>query len=270
MMLIMRMHMADEIIFDVTGDVASITLNRPAVGNAINLDMARALFTAAVRCDQDTGIRAVVLTGAGRMFCAGGDVVSMKEAGDDAGSFLSELAGTLHMATMRLARMSKPLLCLVNGPAAGAGLGMALMGDVVVASRSAHFTAAYSAIGLTPDAGLTWLLPRLIGLRKTQEMLILNQRVDATEALAIGLVSRLVDGDALGAEGALLAEQLAQAPTAAVGVVRALLLESFETGLETTLEREVRAISAAAAGHEGREGVAAFSERRPVRFRDLT
>ncbi len=257
--------MTDEVLLTRDGAVATITLNRPDAFNAINIPLARGLLEAALAVDQDDAVRCVVLTGAGRMFCAGGDIGLMQEAGDKAGAALSELAGVLHMATSRLARMNKPLLCAVNGPAAGAGLGMAIMGDIVIAGASAHFTPGYPGIGLTPDGGATWLLPRLIGLRRTQEMLLTNQRISAEEGARIGLITRMVDDAALMEEAMATAGKLAQAATGAIGTVRAQLLASYGAGLEAQLEIEARGISAAAAGADGREGVAAFLEkRRPV------
>jgi len=128
--------------FDVEGGIARLALNRPDVGNSLDLELARALVQAAIRCDTDPGIRCVVLTGTGRLFCAGGDVREMARAGDKTPALLSELAGTVHMAVTRLARMAKPLLVLVNGPAAGAGFSLAMAGDLGLAARSAPFCAA--------------------------------------------------------------------------------------------------------------------------------
>lgn len=255
-----------QVLFEQTGGVVTITLNAPAKGNAIDLDFARELVAAATRCDQDASIRCVVLTGAGRLFCAGGDVALMQRAGEQVGTALSDLAGTLHMAVARLARMAKPLLCLVNGPAAGAGMSLAMLGDVVLATRSAHFTMAYGAIGLTPDGGASWLLPRLVGLRRAQEMIITNRRVSADEAEQIGLITRAVDDGTLEEEGRKVAAQLEKAATAAVGQARALLLDSYGAGLETQMEREMRGIAAAGAGPEGREGIAALLAKRPPDF----
>jgi 2-(1,2-epoxy-1,2-dihydrophenyl)acetyl-CoA isomerase len=249
-----------------SGSIAHITLNRPAQGNAIDLGMARQLAAAALECDTDPTVRCVVLTGNGRLFCAGGDVSSFIDAGPRIAGFLSELAGTVHVAVTRMARMQKPLLTLVNGPAAGAGLSLAIAGDVVLAARSAHFTSAYSAIGLTPDGGMTWILPRLVGMRKAQEMLITNRRVDAVEAERIGLVTRMVDDDALAVEGAKIASTLAGSATQALGAARTLLLQSFDSSFETQLEREARAIVAAGRSAESAEGLAAFVARRPAKF----
>lgn len=254
------------VIFDIQDGIATITLNRPTAGNAIDLEMARALVTAAIRCETDRSIRCVVLTGAGRLFCAGGDVATMAAAPDGMSALLSELAGTLHMAVARFARMTCPLLVVVNGPAAGAGMSLALLGDVVLCARSAHFTAAYGAIGLTPDGGMTWLLPRLVGLRNAQEITLTNRRIKADEAEAIGMVTRLVDDDALAQAGAEMAGQLAASATSCVAATRRLLQHSYGAGFEMQLEDEVRSITLAGAASEAREGIAAFMERRTPDF----
>jgi 2-(1,2-epoxy-1,2-dihydrophenyl)acetyl-CoA isomerase len=255
------------LLFQVEGATATLTLNRPAAGNAIDLPLARAILAAAIRCDTDPAIRCVVLTGAGKLFCGGGDLPAFAEAGDQVAAFLSELAGTLHMAISRLMRMAKPLLVLVNGPAAGAGLSLSLIGDIVIAARSAHFTAAYGGVGLSPDGGMSWLLPRLVGLRRAQEMIIANRRVPADEAAAIGLITRVVEDDALAATGAEQAARLAAAATLALGAARALLLDSFDGPLEGHLERETRRIAASGTTADCREGVAAYLARRKPDFR---
>lgn len=257
------------VLMSIEASVATLTLNRPTAGNTIDLPLAQALLQAAIRCDTDPAIRCVVLTGAGKLFCGGGDISSFASAGEQISAFLSELAGTLHMAVSRLMRMPKPVLVLVNGPAAGAGLSLALAGDIVLAARSAHFTAAYGAVGLTPDGGMSWMLPRLVGMRKAQDMIIGNRRVGAEEAERIGLVTRIVDDAALGEEGAKQAAILAASATGAIGAARALLLESYGSSLEGQLERESRSISASGATQECREGVSAFLARRKPDFQGL-
>jgi 2-(1,2-epoxy-1,2-dihydrophenyl)acetyl-CoA isomerase len=254
------------VIFELDGSVATITLNRPAAGNTIDLPTAQALLRAAIRCDTDPNIRCVSLTGTGKLFCGGGDIMAFSSAGKEVDAFLSELAGTVHMAMSRLLWMAKPLLTLVNGPAAGAGLSLAISGDVVLAARSAHFTAAYGTVGLTPDGGMSWLLPRYIGLRRAQEMIITNRRVNAQEASEIGLVTRVVEDDQLSREGQVMASHLASSATGAIAGARRLLIESSSSPLEAQLGRETRAITAAGASPECREGVQAFLARRAPNF----
>ena len=259
----------DGIAFTVDDGIGRITLDRPAAGNAIDLPLARALLAAAIRCQTDDKIRCIVLTGNGRLFCAGGDVQLLAGAGDRRSDVLSELIATFHAAVARLARAPKPLVTLVNGPAAGAGFSLAMLGDVVIGARSAHFTAAYGAIGLTPDGGLSWLLPRLVGLRKAQDIILTNRRIKADEAEAIGLVTRIVDDEALADEGLKAAVALADAPMAALAASRALLADSFETGLETQLDRELRSMARAGAGPESEEGLSALLAKRPANFRGV-
>jgi 2-(1,2-epoxy-1,2-dihydrophenyl)acetyl-CoA isomerase len=167
---------------------------------------------------------------------------------------------------MTLATMAKPLLVAVNGPAAGAGFGLALLGDLVIASDAAHFTSAYSAIGLTPDGGLSWSLPRLAGLRRAQELIITNRRVGAAEAADIGLVTRTVPAADFDAEIDRTATLLVAAPTAALGVIRALLAASATTSLADQLDAEAASIGHAADSAEGREGVDSFLAKRSPRF----
>lgn len=259
----------DRLLLDIDNGIATLTLNRPTAGNSIDMPMAEALLSAAIRFDQDPAIRCVLLTGAGRLFCAGGDVGSFASVGDEAPAFLSELAGKLHMAVSRLMRMPKPLVVAVNGPAAGAGLSLAISGDVVIAGNSASFTAAYGAIGLTPDGGMSWLLPRLVGMRRAQEMILCNSKVDAARAAEIGLVSRTVADADLLAEARAEAERLANGATAAIGGARALLLASHDGSFEAQLERETRSITAAGSRGEFREGLSAFLQRRKPDFRSV-
>ncbi len=255
------------VLFDVADGIATITLNRPEAGNAINLPLAQGLFQAALRCAADASIRCVVLTGRGRLFCGGGDLGEFATAGENISSYLAELAGTLHLAVARLMRMEKPLLVLVNGPAAGAGLSLAIMGDVVFAGRGASFAAAYGGVGLSPDGGMSWMLPRLVGLRVAQDMIISNRRLNAEEAEARGLVTRVIDDADLAAEGEKRAAALCAGATGAMGAARALLLESSGGGFEAHLDLELRTIAARGASAESREGVAAFLAKRKPDFK---
>ena len=258
--------MTDLVRIDREGGVARVTLNRPDIGNAIDVPLARALMEAAIACDEDTSVRCVLITGAGRMFCVGGDINAFGGSGTKFSSLLKEITAYLHMAVSRFARMQEPLVTAVNGPAAGAGLALALLGDVALASRAAKFNTAYAGIGLSPDGGTTWLLPRLVGLRRAQELVLIGRRLSAEEAAEIGLVTRVVEPAALEAEAAAVAAQLAAGPTRGLGRARALLLSSLQTSLEEQLELESRAIAASGADKEGQEGVAAYAAKRRPDF----
>jgi 2-(1,2-epoxy-1,2-dihydrophenyl)acetyl-CoA isomerase len=250
------------------GSIVILTLNRPKAGNAIDVPLAKAMLQAALACDADDGIRCVILTGSGRMFCAGGDVKGFAGAGDAAPALLKELTAFLHMAIARFMRMDKPLITAINGPAAGAGFSLGILGDIALAGRSSHLSLAYRAIGFSPDAGATWLLPRLIGLRRAQEMALTDKRVSADEAANLGLVTRVCDDDVLLEEARSLAKDLAKSAVRAFGRTRELLMTSFEHGFESHLEKEAQSIARASADSEGREGVAAFLARRPAIFTD--
>ncbi|MBB4427546.1 2-(1,2-epoxy-1,2-dihydrophenyl)acetyl-CoA isomerase [Bradyrhizobium sp. CIR48] len=242
--------------------IATLTLARPDQGNTIDPAMARALLQAAERCNDDDDIRCVVLTGRGKLFCGGGDVSAFAAAGADVSAFLEDLAKTLHAAVIRLMQMKKPLITLVNGPAAGAGMSLAMIGDFALAARSAHFAPAYTALGLSPDGGMSWLLPRVVGLRRAQEIILSNRRVQSDEAERIGLITRIVDGEQLLAAGREIATKLVAEPVAALGAARHLLLESYDSSLETQLDREMRSIAALGNSEEARRRVAAFVAHR--------
>jgi 2-(1,2-epoxy-1,2-dihydrophenyl)acetyl-CoA isomerase len=256
---------SDGVEFRARDGIARIRLDRPAQGNALDLAAAVALGAAAARAAKDPSVRCVVLIGTGRFFCTGGDVASFAAA-DRRGAFVKDLAEAIHRAVMTLATMAKPLLVAVNGPAAGAGFGLALLGDLVIASDAAHFTSAYSAIGLTPDGGLSWSLPRLAGLRRAQELIITNRRVGAAEAVDIGLVTRTVPAADFEGEIDRTAALLVAAPTAALGAIRALLAASATTSLALQLDAEAVSIGRAADSDEGREGVDAFLTKRSPSF----
>lgn len=258
--------MPDSLLFQRAGSIATLTLNRPDTGNALDIPMARALMEAAIACDEDDVVRCVVLTGAGRMFCAGGDVGAFSAAGEQLPAFLKEITSYVHAAVSRFAHMNKPVLTAINGPAAGAGLSLALLGDIALAARSAHFTVAYTALGLSPDGGATWLLPRLVGFRKAQELTLLNTRVSADDAVSAGLITRAVDDAAFKAEIQSTAERLATAATPAIGKVRNLLIDSFSASLEAQMDAEARAIADLSRTAYGREGIAAFVARRKPQF----
>ncbi|QIG80759.1 enoyl-CoA hydratase/isomerase family protein [Stakelama tenebrarum] len=258
--------MTDSILLERDNGVARITLNRPDVGNALDIPMSRALMEAAIEVDEDDSVRCVLITGAGKLFCAGGDVAAFSGAGEKLPAFLKEITAYVHAAVTRFARMDKPVVTAVNGSVAGAGIGLAILGDIALADPRASYMLAYTAIGLSPDGGTTWMLPRLIGLRRAQELCLRNRRIGAAEAAEIGLATRMVDEGALMDEANALAAELAASATPALGVTRKLLLDSTSNSLEAQLEAESRGISGLARTPQGKEGVASFVEKRKPDF----
>lgn len=252
--------------FSLDAGVGTITLNRPDAGNGISLELASELLQVAIRCDEDEAVRCVVLQANGPRFCVGGDLQSMIKAGDGLGSLLKDLTGHFHLAVARLARMPKPLVTSIHGAAAGAGVSLAILGDIAIAGRGAHFTWAYSALGFTSDGGLSWFLPRLIGLRRAQEFALLGKRMTADDAAGCGLITRAVDDDKLKAEVAQVAATLAASATASLGRTRELLVSGYDNSLESHLEVESRSITAMAKSTDGREGLKAFVEKRKPVF----
>lgn len=258
--------MTDSVLLDLADGIATVTLNRPDKGNAIDLGMAQRLSDVAIACDEDPSVRCVVLKAAGKMFCVGGDIGAFGAASQSVPALLKSITTPMHSAIARFMRMEKPLVCAIQGPAAGAGLGFALMGDIVIAAKAAHFTMAYTAIGLTPDGATTWLLPRLVGMRVAQEMAATNRRITSDEAVSLGLITRALDEAQFAEDVAKTAQAFRNASTTALGTVRRLLLSSFSETLESHMETEARSISDAARGAHGREGIKAFLEKRKPLF----
>ena len=212
----------DAILYEVKDAIATITLNRPEAYNALNIALARDFFHAALEADENRAVRCIVVTGAGKAFCAGGDVKVFNDHADRIGIVIKEVTTYLHGAVSRLARTPKPVIMAVNGVAAGGGMSLALAGDLVVAAESAKFTMAYAKIAASPDGSSSYFLPRIIGLRRALELHYTNRSLSAREAMAWGLVTR-VHPDAEFAVGvAALARELAGGPTLAFG--RAKLL----------------------------------------------
>lgn len=261
--------MTAPVLIDRKGAVAYLTLNRPDVGNAIDVPLARCLLETAIAVEADATVRCVVLRGNGRIFCAGGDVKGLHAAGEALPGLLRDILAYLHPAIARLARMDKLLITAIHGPAAGAGVGLAAVGDIALAEPGAHFTMAYSRIGLTPDGGATWLLPRLVGLRRAQELALTNRRVAAEEAAAMGLITRVVADGTLTAEVEALANSLANSAVGALGRTKRLLLASTDASLEGQLAAETETIAEQAAAAESRTGISAFAERRQPDFLEL-
>lgn len=253
--------------FTIEDGVATIALNRPNAANAIDVQLAQDLYAAASHCDRNPAVRAVVLTGKGKMFSGGGDVPGFVAAGAGAAELLRNITAPLHSAISLLARMNAPVVVAVNGTAAGAGFSLALGGDLVFAAASAKFTMAYTRIGVSPDGGGTFFLPRLAGTLRAKELMLLNPLLTADEALARGLVTAVIPDAELLAHANTVARQLAAGPTAAYGEVKRLLAESSSNPLETQMALEARAIAGLAAGTvDAPEGFAAFVGKRKANF----
>jgi 2-(1,2-epoxy-1,2-dihydrophenyl)acetyl-CoA isomerase len=251
---------------EVSDGVAHLELHRPDAANAITLEMARELDLASRQLREEPAVRAVLLTGAGKMFCGGGDVKAFASSGDALSAHLREITTFLHPAVSRLVRSDAPVVAAVQGSAAGAGLGLVGAADLVVAGESAKFVMAYTGIGLTPDGSSTWFLPRLVGTRRALELALTNRVLTAPEALDWGLVTRVVPDDQLADEAGALAAQLASGPTRSFGAAARLLRESLDESLETQMERESEVLSEAAGRPDAREGLAAFVEKRQPGF----
>lgn len=252
--------------FEQSGAIARITLDRPTAANGIDRQMGRELAQVANRCADDPALKVVLLTGAGKFFSAGGDLKAMAAQEGGAGAYVEHLAHDLHEAMSSFARMNALLLAAVNGTAAGAGFSLAIAADLVVAAESAAFTMAYTRAGLSPDGGASYYLPRLIGLRRTQELMLTNRTLRAAEALDWGLVHRVVPDAELAATVDELAAQFAAGPAHANAAVKKLLLVSSGHNLEEQLAREADFIGACADSADGREGIAAFLDKRAAAF----
>lgn len=251
--------------FEQTGALAVITLNRPEAGNAIDLDLCRELREAAQRCADSSSIRAVVLEAAGKAFCVGGDLNAFQALGPQRPRVMAELADTFHAAQGLLMTMRAPVIVAVQGAAAGAGLSLAMTGDIVLASDAAHFTVAYTAIGLSADGGSSHLLPRLIGIRRTQELMLTNRRVAAPEALQIGMLTEVVAAADLKSRTRAIAHELAEGPTEAFGVIKRLLAATYDRTFVEQTDVEGAEIARLSARPDAEEGFSAFlSRRRPV------
>lgn len=246
------------------GDVLQLTLNRPDRLNAASLDMADELGEALDRVD---GARAILITGAGRAFCSGADLQARGERAVSGGQ-ASHVALTRHYnpVMVKLAEIAVPTVAAVNGPAAGIGCSLAFAADFVLAGASAYFLQAFVNIGLVPDGGASWMLPRLIGKARATEMMLLGERIGADKAADWGLIHRAVADEALLSDAFALAERLAAGPTVALGLMRRNIADALP-GLHEALNREAGAQREAAGTGDAMEGAAAFLQKRRPAFR---
>jgi 2-(1,2-epoxy-1,2-dihydrophenyl)acetyl-CoA isomerase len=248
------------------GAIATLTLNRPEARNALDLAMRRELAAALDEVEADSGVRVLVLTGAGGHFCAGGDVKSMRERRYTAADGRARVEA-LNRLVLRLVDFPRPTIASVDGFAVGAGCNLALACDLVVASDRARFGQVFARIGLVPDGGGTWLLPRLVGLARAKELIFTAEVIDAAEAARIGLVNRVVPPAALAEETTRLAERLAAGPPLALRLAKRLVNRAVASDLAPALEAEAAAQAIAVTTEDHQEGLQAFFEKRAPRFR---
>lgn len=261
------MNSYSTLLFSLEGNIATITLNRPALANSMDMAMGKELLAVAKICEQERNIRAVILTGAGNFFSAGGDLKAFAGFGDAIGEKLQELTDYLHAAISIFLRMPAPLIVAVNGAAVGAGFSLAMAGDFVLASENAKFAMAYTSAGLSPDGGASYFLPRMVGLRRAQQLMINNRKLTAAEALEWGLLTRVCAADQLLPEAHALAQSLADSATQAIGTVKQLLLTSFNNTPEAQMSLEGKHIAHLATYGDGQEGIHAFLEKRAPVFK---
>ena len=264
---------ATTVLIEKDGQVLILTLNRPEVLNSMNGTLAHALKSALDQAEDGVrsgDVRAVVLTGSGRGFCAGADLGDPAlrgpdgQAGIDLGSYLRDF---YHPVIEKMRSLPAPVICAVNGSAAGAGMSLALAGDIVLAGRSATFLQAFSRIGLVPDAGSTYFLPRLVGEMRARALAILADRIDAEQALQYGLVWQVLPDDELQAAARAMAGRLASMPTNAYALTKTALNQSLQNDLPQQLELEAQLQSQAGRSDDFSEGVAAFLAKRPAVFK---
>lgn len=255
------------ILYKVENGVAHISLNRPEKYNSFNREMALLLQAKIDEAAADAAVRCLLLTGTGKAFCAGQDLGETPDPTNlDFDAILTERYNPI---VLRLRAINKPVVCAVNGVAAGAGANLALAGDIVVARQSAVFVQAFINIGLIPDCGGTFMLPRLIGAQRAMALCITGDKVKADEALAMGMIYKSIPDESFENESVALAEKLAQLPTEGIALTKQLMNQSFENSLTQQLEMEMRLQVAAGKTHDFKEGVAAFLEKRKPDFKGL-
>jgi 2-(1,2-epoxy-1,2-dihydrophenyl)acetyl-CoA isomerase len=248
--------------------VAVITLNRPEALNALTVAMGQE-FRGAIAEARERGARAIVLTGAGRAFCAGGDLREMREMAKKEGrlqAFFDEPLNLIHACIRLIRETPLPIIAAVNGVATGGGCNFALACDLVLAAESAQFNQAFIKVGLTPDCGGTFILPRLVGWKRATELLMTGDMVSAQRAAEMGMINRVVADRELMPEALNLAERLASAPTAALARIKSLLEQSAANDYNAQLDLEHKAQLQSGQTKDFSEGVAAFIEKRPPKF----
>lgn len=258
--------MSDTVKVEQAGAITKLTLNRPAAYNALDAEMVNALAEQLTALTRDARVRGVVITGAGKAFCSGGDLRWVSAHPHGAGGAFHALAARFHLAVLEIRRMAKPVVAAVNGVAAGGGFSLALACDFRVLAESATLRQAYTSAGLSIDGGGTFALPRLVGYARAMEIVAFDAPISAQRALEWGLATKLVPDGAVVAEAVALAERIASGSLHSYGLSKRLLGHAFDTPLEAQLEREREALAACGAHPEGQEGLRAFVEKRKPTF----
>jgi len=254
----------EHILFSIEHGIGKITLNRPDVLNSFNMPMAKELQSALDECAKNKEVRAVLLTGAGRGFCAGQDLAAAIAPGADIKVIVQEQYNPI---INKIRNIEKPVVCAVNGVAAGAGANIAFACDITLAGASASFIQSFSKIGLVPDSAGTFFVPRLAGLQRATALMMLAEKIGAQQACDYGLIYKVTTDEALMIEATKMAEQLAQMPTKGLGLTKRLLNASFNNTLTQQLEMEGELQAMAAKTHDNAEGVKAFLEKRKPVFK---
>jgi 2-(1,2-epoxy-1,2-dihydrophenyl)acetyl-CoA isomerase len=255
------------VLLDLEDGVARLRLNRPEALNGLDVPLLKALYDAVMRCHGEPGVRAVLLSGEGSNFCAGGDVKTFASKGEQLPDYLREATSWLQISASALMRLQAPVVAIVQGFAAGGGgFGLVCASDLVIAGESAKFLLGATRVGMAPDAGVSVTLQRLVGHRRAMEIALTNPTLSAAEALEIGLVTRVVPDATLVDEGLALARELASGPTLAFAATKRLLWDGLGRSVEESLPDESRTVSELSGTEDSREGLAAVIERRAPRF----
>lgn len=259
----------DHILAELEDGILTLTLNRPERRNALSGEMTAGLAHMLARAEEDVAIRAVILTGAGGAFCAGGDVKGMAEraADSDPAALIAAQQENQRATSGAIYRLSKPVVAAIPGPMAGAGLALALACDLRVMSDEAVFTTAFAGVGLTGDYGATWFLPNLVGTAKARELFLLPERASAEDALRLGLVNWLAPKESVMDKAREVAGRLASGPTVALGLIKANLNRAFDEELEPAMDIEAANIASARKTADHKEAASAFVEKRKPVFK---